>query len=72
MAAPTGVSLHQIAQAEHVSYSLVCRWAKQDGWLIVRRAHKAAGIPALYHYGAVQAFLADRDQALGRCESEAA
>jgi hypothetical protein len=55
-----GISLRQIAAAERVSYSLVCRWAKQDGWLIVRRAHKAAGIPALYHYGAVQAFLADR------------
>lgn len=58
-----GISLRQIAAAERVSYSIVCRWAKQDGWIIVRPAHKAAGIPALYHYGAVQAFLRDRDTA---------
>jgi hypothetical protein len=55
-----GVSLRQIARQEGVSYQLVHRWAKQDGWIIVRPAHKAFGIPALYHYGAVQAFLKDR------------
>ena len=57
-----GIALCQIAREERVSYSLVCRWAKQDGWLIVRRAHKAAGIPALYHPVAVQAFLGDREK----------
>ena len=58
--AANGISLRQIAQAEHVSYQLAARWAKQDGWVIVRRAVRSQGIPALYHYGAVQAFLADR------------
>lgn len=56
-----GISLRQIAEAERVSYQLVSRWAKEDGWLIIRRAIRSQGVPALYHYGAVQAFLADRD-----------
>lgn len=61
--AANGISLRQVAQAEHVSYQLAARWAKQDGWIIVRPAVRSQGISALYHYGAVQAFLADRQQA---------